>query len=445
MYALIVTRSYFNFFLISIITGGDRLASRDAGSVRAKMNASAQDPVDPGSTRDSPTEGAPAENTVGKHPSFERAPSNENPPPKAGQQPKPNPFLTSPNVEGAPANARVEATEQSWPPWERPQPAFPGDTMADVRRATHTDDAQTRPMSGPMFAAIVVATSAAAGAVAYLWSSHQGSNPPDRVDLLPAAVQPSVPPSPGRQPASGTHAVAELPALPPDSDRRPLVSQSDEARLRESARQLTIKAARLWQVDAPARLIVSAADAPADVDVLISGLATGTVLSLGKPTGPNGWRLSAKDLNSVMILPPRGFVGVMDLILELRLANDSMVDRKGLLLEWSHNSAVATAAFPPRQLEAAEIELMVKSGLDLMGNGNIAAARMMFRPAAESGDAVAAFALAETYDPSVLKQLGAIGGITPDVALANTWYEKARALGSPLARERLERLARARE
>jgi hypothetical protein len=236
--------------------------------------------------------------------------------------------------------------------------------------------------------------------------------------------------------------VAESPSLPSESARRSIFSQSDEASLRERARQLTIKAARLWQVDAPARLIVSATDAPADVDVLISGLATGTVLSLGKPEGPNRWRLSAKDLNSVMILPPRGFVGVMDLILELRLANDSMVDRKGLLLEWSHNSALATAVFPPRQIEAAEIELMVKSGLEFMGIGNVAAARMMFLPAAEAGDAVAAFALAETYDPSVLKKLGAKGGITSDVTLANTWYERARALGSSLARERLERLAR---
>jgi hypothetical protein len=212
--------------------------------------------------------------------------------------------------------------------------------------------------------------------------------------------------------------------------------------LRERARQLTIKAARLWQVDAPARLIVSATDAPADVDVVISGLATGAVLSLGKPAGPNRWRLSAKDLNSVMILPPRGFVGVMDLILELRLTNDSTVDRKGLLLEWSHNSALATAVFPPRQIDATEIELMVKSGLEFLGNGNIAGARMMFQPAAEAGDAVAAFALAETYDPSVLKKLGAKGGITPDVTLANTWYERARALGSTLARERMEQLAR---
>lgn len=239
--------------------------------------------------------------------------------------------------------------------------------------------------------------------------------------------------------------MAESPSLPPDSARRSLSSQSDEAGLRERARQLTIKAARLWQVDAPARLIVSATDAPPDIDVVIVGLATGSVLSLGKPDGPNRWRLSAKDLNSVMILPPRGFVGVMDLILELRLANDNMVDRKGLLLEWSHNSALATAVFPPRQIEAAEIELMVKSGLEFMGNGNIAAARMMFQPAAEAGDAVAAFALAETYDPSVLKKLGAKGGITSDVTLANTWYEKARALGSTLARERLERLARAPE
>jgi hypothetical protein len=143
-----------------------------------------------------------------------------------------------------------------------------------------------------------------------------------------------------------------------------------------------------------------------------------------------------------MILPPRGFVGVMDLILELRLTNDSTVDRKGLLLEWSHNSALATAVFPPRQIDAAEIELMVKSGLEFLGNGNVAAARMMFQPAAEAGDAVAAFALAETYDPSVLKKLGAKGGITPDVTLANTWYERARALGSTLARERMEQLAR---
>ena len=78
---------------------------------------------------------------------------------------------------------------------------------------------------------------------------------------------------------------------------------------------------------------------------------------------------------------------------------------------------------------------MVKSGLEFMAIGNIGAARLMFQPAAEAGDTVAAFALAETYDPAVLKKLGTKGGITPDIRLANSWYEKAGALGSTLARE----------
>ena len=397
------------------------------------MSASAQEPVDPGPTSDGPTKDARPEDAAGHDAPLEDAPVDDSPPahsPKTGRQLRPNPILSSPNVESAPP-------QLSWPPWQQQPRSSAGDTTsAGVRSGDQPADNWGRYAMG----LIVVATAAVAGTVSYLWSSHQGSNPPDRANLVSAAPNPGVPPDPARQP--GARAVAESPSLPPDSARRSFVSQSDEALLRERARQLTIKAARLWQVDAPARLIVSATDAPADVDVVISGLATGAVLSLGKPAGPNRWRLSAKDLNSVMILPPRGFVGVMDLILELRLTNDSTVDRKGLLLEWSHNSALATAVFPPRQIDATEIELMVKSGLEFLGNGNIAGARMMFQPAAEAGDAVAAFALAETYDPSVLKKLGAKGGITPDVTLANTWYERARALGSTLARERMEQLAR---
>jgi TPR repeat protein len=51
---------------------------------------------------------------------------------------------------------------------------------------------------------------------------------------------------------------------------------------------------------------------------------------------------------------------------------------------------------------------------------------------------MAAFALAETYDPLVIGK----GGIAPDIALAQSWYAKARDLGAPQAMERLERLAR---
>jgi TPR repeat protein len=76
-----------------------------------------------------------------------------------------------------------------------------------------------------------------------------------------------------------------------------------------------------------------------------------------------------------------------------------------------------------------------KRGAEFMANQDVSAARMMFQRAAEAGDAAAAFALAETYDPSVLKKLGATG-IKPDIALAHKWYEKAEALGSTAAPER---------
>jgi TPR repeat protein len=83
----------------------------------------------------------------------------------------------------------------------------------------------------------------------------------------------------------------------------------------------------------------------------------------------------------------------------------------------------------------------VKVGEEMMANGDIVAARMMFQRAAQAGDAAGAFALAETYDPMVLSTLRLRGGITPDVALARSWYERARELGSVAAPDRIVRLA----
>jgi TPR repeat protein len=61
---------------------------------------------------------------------------------------------------------------------------------------------------------------------------------------------------------------------------------------------------------------------------------------------------------------------------------------------------------------------MIKSGAELMANRDFAAARLMYQRAAEAGSVMAAFALAETYNPLVVGKLNARGGITPDFALA---------------------------
>jgi hypothetical protein len=103
-------------------------------------------------------------------------------------------------------------------------------------------------------------------------------------------------------------------------------------------------------------------------------------------------------------------------------------------------TASVTSTAPARQGNAAEIAFLLKSGAELMANGDVAAARLMFQHAAEAGSAEGAFALAETYDPSVFKKLGRREAATLNIALARSWYEKAKNLGSTVARERIVRL-----
>jgi hypothetical protein len=101
------------------------------------------------------------------------------------------------------------------------------------------------------------------------------------------------------------------------------------------SRQLTVGAVPTQQVDEIAKLTVSAADAGAEAAVVISGLPSGSTVSTGTQIGPNMWRVSVEELAGAGITPPRGFVGAIDLVLELRLADNTLADRKSLRVEWS--------------------------------------------------------------------------------------------------------------
>ena len=96
---------------------------------------------------------------------------------------------------------------------------------------------------------------------------------------------------------------------------------------------------------------------------------------------------------------------------------------------------------PPaqRKLDQEEIAVLLKRGKDLIANGDLAAARLVLRRAADANDAEAALALGATYDPLVLRALK-VYGFKADPVMARVWYEKARELGSAAAPQRLEML-----
>jgi hypothetical protein len=88
------------------------------------------------------------------------------------------------------------------------------------------------------------------------------------------------------------------------------------------------------------------------------------------------------------------------------------------------------------RLDSDEIAALVKRGQDFIASGDLAAARLLLRRAAEAGSAEAALTLGTTYDPVMLHRLGAIG-TTADPAQARHWYQFAAELGSTAASQQL--------
>jgi hypothetical protein len=82
--------------------------------------------------------------------------------------------------------------------------------------------------------------------------------------------------------------------------------------------------------------------------------------------------------------------------------------------------------------------LMARAGL-LLSQGNVGAARIVLDRVAESGSASALFALAETYDPTMLVAWGTVG-TQGDAAKARQLYAKALAGGIREAGDRLNAL-----
>ena len=105
-------------------------------------------------------------------------------------------------------------------------------------------------------------------------------------------------------------------------------------------------------------------------------------------------------------------------------------------------AAPAPVPRPAVTLDNDEIVRLIARGKDLLNDGDFAAARLLFERAANAGSAEAALALGSTYDPLVIKRLGAVA-VTPDLAKARKWYQFAADHGSAAASLQLANLAHA--
>jgi hypothetical protein len=223
---------------------------------------------------------------------------------------------------------------------------------------------------------------------------------------------------------------------------------------------------------------------PPGAFVSINGLTAGARLTSGKRVGAGEWRVPATEISGVSVIPPEGFTGQMLVTAELRDEAGVALTGTSTRLTWQSAApslaAVAprvaapppvvapspvvvappVAAAPPvavatagpsampaspqaevvRSLDPREVATLIKRGQELLASGDVQSARLLLMRGAEARDARAALLVGTTYDPALLRQIGADGPMA-DVAQARMWYQRAKEWGEPDAQRKLESLA----
>jgi hypothetical protein len=197
----------------------------------------------------------------------------------------------------------------------------------------------------------------------------------------------------------------------------------------------------------PLRLALTVEQPANNESLLLDGLSPGTTLSAGAPMNRFSWRVASDELHGLYLYAPKDFVGVMNTTANL-LSDRQLIDSQGMQLKWissirkapvavakrtlstSEPVAVITSSVPKiRPIDPGEAAFLMRKGQDFLGVGDLSAARIAFRRLADADIADAALALAKTYDPEYLATHNFLG-VRGDQATAQTWYRRAKELGS---------------
>jgi hypothetical protein len=268
---------------------------------------------------------------------------------------------------------------------------------------------------------VVVAAAIVAYGFTKIFSAGPGSPLPQRASESVASVAPVSP---------AFHEPAREPALP---SRLVVASQQTFA-------------------NEPLALAVSVEPSSGRESLVFAGLAVGTRLSAGVPVSDTSWQVPSSKLLGLSLYAPRDFVGVMNTAIELLSPDKQLLDTRAVQLEWivkkpappAQSDAPIASANPStpaiQPIDSDRAAALLQRGRELLGTGDIVAARLAFQPLADAGNAEAALALGATFDPQYLARQNVIG-VAGDEAKARAWYQRAVELGSTEAKNILARMA----
>jgi len=186
---------------------------------------------------------------------------------------------------------------------------------------------------------------------------------------------------------------------------------------------------------APLPLRITPPEAAAETFILVlAGLPANVTLSGASRIGADSWLLPPNAAGKLQITIPEWSSTPIEVEIELRRTDGAVAARGKAWL------AVPPPAMAQARTDKASLPELLQRGDQLLGRGDIVAARVVYERAAELGSAPAAFALASTYDPSRLWSLG-VFGMVGNKERARQWYKRAEELGHPQAKDRLQALA----
>ena len=176
--------------------------------------------------------------------------------------------------------------------------------------------------------------------------------------------------------------------------------------------------------------------------IVMMGLPAGLNFSSGFVIQRGTWSIPASEAGSLVVAVPGDAAGRFELTLELWSQNSSLLASAATTLVVMPRAAPPSAAMSDSVFpEEGELLKLIASGRRQLESGHVAAARMLFRRAADAGQAEAARLLGDTYDPAKLYALG-VRGTSGDMEKAIYWYERADELGDAQAKARLLAIGR---